>query len=118
MLRLNQSQVVIFSLSVAATIGVLYYFYKWKAEATKALSSSKGDDLEPCSPMPRKAASDELEDKTPLVRNTRPDEKTIHAKIEDLDKKGKSLFKDKKVSVMKHAFVRGDRSLTDAFCHL
>lgn len=39
-----------------------------------------------------------LEERTPLTKNTNKDEKVLHEKIEELDKKGKVLFKNKQVS--------------------
>ena len=116
----KRQQLVVAGFAAAATISLLYYWYstssnkeKVKAKSSskyhqdKKVSSSRGVAPSKTPPPPtgadstpniRRSQRESLNDKTPLVKNTtKQDEKALHAKIEDLDKKGKALFKNKQV---------------------
>ena len=106
MSRLSQTQIVLIgSLAAATTLSLLYYFVFRKREwATADSNKSELEDIggtknrdskTPSSPEP--TARSAADDKTHLVKNTKKDDKEIHARIEELDKRGKVLFKDKQV---------------------
>lgn len=119
------------TVSVAATIGILYYLYsnrqreaaaapnyhgeeKGRAVApatqtqqgpsspTAASSSSRGGP--PSSEPSTSTGTSYPADKTPKITNTKSAEKDLHLRIEELDKRGKALFKSGQV----RAFGRSD----------
>ena len=127
-LNKNQ-QVVVIGLTAATVVGLLYTYYWYQTntrtgtskqgakggttttttrsddETTKSSSkdstttttSKAGADVPPDN---NKTDSKTMtDDKTPLVKNTKQDERTLHVRIEELDKKGKALFKNKQVSL-------------------
>lgn len=139
MSRLNQTQIVLIGgIAAAATLSLLYYFVFSRREladakkvdselediagstttdtkkdtASRTTSSSSAASV-PASPepTPRGSAASAEKDKTPLVKNTKKDEKEIHAKIEELDKRGKALFKDKQVRYCPRRLVVVPQSL-------
>jgi len=111
MARSNQTQLLLFAgLGAAASISLLYYFFFFRTRSTsKGKITSELDDIEPSAgakssstsgpttPAKTESQSGTGDDKTPQVKNTKPGEKETHAKIEELDKRGKILFKEKQV---------------------
>jgi len=90
------TQIVAAGLATAAVVSILYFWYSSKQE--DALMNKKkllvGDDSS--ASTPNRGGKDE---KTPLTKNgKKDDEKNLHVQIEDLDKQGKALFKNKQVS--------------------
>ena len=92
----------------AATVGVLYYLSSENAKATakskKDVDDKKSADVKKpspssssTSPSTSKGKQAAAADDTPKKSNV-SDQKEMHSKIEELDKKGKALFKNKKVS--------------------
>jgi hypothetical protein len=118
----NQT-LALMTVSVAATVGILYYLYsnrnKEKSAAdlrfhgdhkgrAMAPSSSQTPPQGPTSPTGATTTSDAgavsgntshhlLADKTPKITNTKSAEKDLHLRIEELDKRGKALFKSGQV---------------------
>jgi hypothetical protein len=121
----NQT-IALMTVSVAATIGILYYLYSNRQRESAAAPTSyhgeeKGRTLAPASrtqqgpSSPTAAASssrggpsssDDASastgasypvDKTPKITNTKSAEKDLHLRIEELDKRGKALFKSGQV---------------------
>jgi hypothetical protein len=113
-MSLQGNQALFLGIAVTtATVLIGYAVYR-KSHSNKASggsspksagsSSSKSVDAPSSSKTPPgKSSSDDAEtSKTPLVSNRRdaPErdtDKAVHAKIEELDKAGKKLFKEKKV---------------------
>jgi hypothetical protein len=100
-------------LGVAITASILVAGYIWSTRNSqlqgtdsgkKASSGSDGKDKRAESP-PRVPKKDFSETTTPLVSNTTgrgldvtpQKDKDVHLQIEELDRQGKKLFKDKKV---------------------
>jgi tetratricopeptide (TPR) repeat protein len=111
------TKAIVVGLSLAAiTSLVLYQMYN-KAEAedgadgaTKMRAEKKARDLPQAEPTRSVTDSTKTtasaEAATPLVDNrSGREEKALHLRIEDLDKKGKSLFKDKKYLEAADAFT-------------
>jgi hypothetical protein len=112
-----QHQTLVIGLAAAATISLLYYVFasrKKPSESANVEGKPSWDDYYPPKPQrdvngpavsydatsPVRAPVSRLDDKTPLVKNqhaAKKDDKALHARIEDLDKKGKALFKNKQV---------------------
>ena len=111
--RSNQTQLLIAGLSAAAAVS-LFLWIITRDTARETNSDSKGES----SPKPPKTSSvgtsyssekkpevpvapdvANAEAETPVVKNTKSDEKAFNNKIEELDRKGKALFKDKQVSI-------------------
>lgn len=110
----SNKQLIVVSLAAAAvSLGLVVYF------ATREKKTKTTDKKKPTSEKPkaqsRSATTPETPvkevkeasslsyadpDKTPPTKNssTTLEEKELHAQIEELDKKGKVLFKEKKVS--------------------
>lgn len=107
---LKQNQVVL--LGAAATIvtaTVLYYLLSGRKKENKG---GGGDSTSRDIKTPSNKTSSGLEtDKTPLVKNgdnkdTNNNNKALHSQIEELDKRGKALFKGKQVCI--HPNLLGD----------
>lgn len=102
--RSKNTQLLTAGLIAIATIGLLVYFSN-QNETAKAKTTKKKDE-EDVTPAPKssttakkeekKAAAPIDDSKTPKKSNV-TDQKELHSKIEELDKKGKALFKSKKV---------------------
>lgn len=98
----NQALYVGLAVTAAALVaGYLLYSSSSSGNSGKE-TSKKTTDSKSSSPV-RTAKKDPNEQKTPLVSNTSgrgiPEaEKEVHSKIEELDKAGKKLFKEKKVN--------------------
>ena len=101
MAPLRQNQVIL--ISAAATVvtaSLVYYLLSGrKKEEKKGGGSEEGSTSRSIGTTPTKAGTRLDIDKTPLVKNgdTADANKELHSKIEELDKKGKALFKDKQV---------------------
>jgi len=120
----NQTQLIVFGLAAAVSISLAFYFMSRGATSPYSGGKGKGsrddDELDdmtastkdsastarpsaaatPSTPKPGRNAQQPTTadaDKTPLVKNTKSEGKEVHARIEDLDKKGKDLFKEKQV---------------------
>jgi hypothetical protein len=119
----NQT-IALMTVSVAATIGILYYWYsnrqrelapaapgyrgeqKGRALASSSLSpdspsaaapGSRSSSRGPSSGSDASAGASYPSDKTPKITNTKSAEKDLHLRIEELDKRGKALFKSGQV---------------------
>lgn len=107
----SRNQALYAGLAVAAAALVAGYLVLYKNQdlADKSLpksSSKPSDDEKAGSKSPVRTTRDATETTTPLVSNTSnrgsddsvvQTDKEIHSKIEELDKIGKKLFKEKKV---------------------
>ena len=93
-----------------ATVGLLVYFSSVN-ETAKAKTTKKDEDETTAAPVPAPKKADTstttkkeekkaapTSDATPKKSNV-TDQKELHSKIEELDKKGKALFKNKKVRI-------------------
>ena len=100
----KNTQLVLAGLVAAATIGFVLYYSSapstGKAKEDVGTSDEKEtNDVEkevPSSKAPSTSAEKSDRAETPKRSNV-TDQKELHSKIEELDKKGKALFKAKKV---------------------
>ena len=102
----KNTQLLVLGLVAAATVGYLVYFSSATATAKSKKDEDYGDDgdggdTKKSTPLlsPSTNTSDVQRaalDGTPKKSNV-SDQKELHSKIEELDKKGKALFKSKKV---------------------
>ena len=97
----NQALYVGLAVTAAALVAG-YLLYSSSSGNSGKETSKKTTDSKSSSPV-RTAKKDPNEQKTPLVSNTSgrgipQAEKEVHSKIEELDKAGKKLFKEKKVN--------------------
>jgi len=99
-----------------ATVGLLVYFSSVN-ETAKAKTTKKDEDETTTAPVPAPKKADTstttkkeekkaapTSDATPKKSNV-TDQKELHSKIEELDKKGKALFKNKKFLEAANAFT-------------
>ena len=106
--RSKNTQLLTAGLVAIATIGLLIYFSN-QNDTAKAKTTKKKDEEDVAAPAPtsptttakkeekKATAATAIDDaKTPKKSNV-TDQKELHSKIEELDKKGKALFKNKKV---------------------
>ena len=103
----NSNQTVYIGLAVtAAALVASYLLYTASQEADSGDAGSKDQDVR--SKSPARSLKGSAETITPVASNTSKrgkenggstatNDKAIHAKIEELDKQGKKLFKEKKV---------------------
>lgn len=107
--RNKNSQLLTAGIIAIATVGLLIYFSSVN-DTAKAKTTKKDDaeDTKALAPEPKKTAattSKKEEKKAATTSDATPkksnvtDQKELHSKIEELDKKGKALFKSKKVCV-------------------
>jgi hypothetical protein len=101
---IKNTQLLVAGLVAAATLGLVYYLATSSStESASSSSSSKKkkllDEDDGANDKQRGSRSvDFSSDSTPKKSNESiPEEKQMHAKIEELDKKGKALFKNKQV---------------------
>lgn len=108
--KTRQTQVVLGAAAAVASAALLYYLVssskRKTADETKDTSRDVMEDL--TSPTKTTTTSDSKtvdKDQTPLVKNgdsaratTTDEHKELHARIEELDKKGKEYFRAKQVS--------------------
>jgi hypothetical protein len=116
----NSSQMIMVGLAAAASLSLVYFLLtrdqdeKAKAETkqkpTKALDNEgkKSKSISPGSTPPISNTSDDAaraEEKNKEISQpgNNMEEKALHAKIEEMDKKGKALFKDKQVRSLRYA---------------
>lgn len=99
----RSSQLLKVSLIAAATVCLVIYVNNQSKGATAKSSKKDEDDAEvqkPASSTAKKVKTVDAKkpalDATPKRSNV-TDQREIHSKIEELDKKGKALFKSKKV---------------------
>jgi len=110
--RPTQNQLIVIGLAAAASMSLLlWYLTKGSPEKSvdskqskkaPASESSNSRSIPETPPKKDRSVKTAAEEKTPLVKNTnlaeKEDDKDLHARIEELDKKGKVLFKNKQVS--------------------
>ena len=113
MAKNNNSQLLIAGLAAAATASLLYYLIfanaseKTDADAeAKAKAKAKALAMDApgkaTSPSAKSAAKKSEMAASPSSSGGKLDDKALHAKIEELDKKGKALFKNKQVRSMSY----------------
>ena len=86
----KNTQLLVAGLVAAATVSLVLYY----TSTTKATAPSKKKDVDDATTK----SSNRSIDVTPKKSNRSDvEEKEMHAKIEELDKKGKALFKNKQV---------------------
>ena len=101
--KANQNtQYVVLGLAAAAAAGLVFLWFQQQKATTGP--SKKLDDSEDFSQATTKASNATTTAKK-LDDEDRMDEKALHAKIEELDKKGKAYFKGKKVRIFLHLFL-------------
>lgn len=95
--------VLIGAAAAVVTVSLVYYVLR-SNKSTEKKDDGDSTSRSIGSTTPTKATSKSLDsDKTPLVKNNGNDKenadsnKALHIKIEELDKKGKALFKGKQV---------------------
>jgi tetratricopeptide (TPR) repeat protein len=108
----NSTQYVVMGLALAAiTSLLLYQVYKDRGEEEGDDGKSRSLPLSGTEKAPSTSKTTSSSNKvtsdaaTPLVNNTTGKEKALHLKIEELDKRGKVLFKDKKYLEAADAFT-------------
>jgi len=108
----SRNQALYVGVAVTGAVLVVGYLYMAKS-ASCGPSKPKRDPHSSRSRSPDRTKKEAFETTTPLVSNTsgrsasaghHQTDKEIHSKIEELDKAGKQLFKNKRVSVR----VRGN----------
>ena len=100
----KQNQTIALGIGAAVvTVSLLYYLFSSSSKAAADKPKGSGNDDEPSAgsrslgaTTPTKGATAADTDKTPLVKNNNAN-KALHSQIEELDKKGKALFKAKQV---------------------
>lgn len=97
----KNTQLLVAGLVAAAAIGAVLYYSKVTStakEPTKKKSKKLDDDNDNVRQKSSDSAARSV-DVTPKKSNlSDTDEKQMHSKIEELDKKGKALFKNKQAS--------------------
>ena len=103
----KNTQLLVSGLIAVATIGLLVYFSSVAETAKSKKDEDPGSGAKPVEakkPTPSSSSTSKNEvkrtvspDDTPKKSNV-TDQKELHSKIEELDKKGKAFFKKKKVS--------------------
>jgi hypothetical protein len=119
----KNTQLLLAGLVAAAAVGlVLYYATSASStakESTKKKTKKLLDDDDPkTSDTTSTKSSSRSVDLTPRKSNlSHADEKKMHLKIEELDKKGKALFKNKQVSHVLRMTSK-NRKLPTKFSHI
>jgi cell division protein FtsN len=105
----NQTVAIALAMAAAASLALYFYMHQEDEETVKASSKSKKLDDVPSSPADRSLdvdsnltpkTSNATPEKNPpkkLDEDARLEEKRLHARIEELDKKGKALFRNRQV---------------------
>jgi len=113
----KNTQYVVMGMLAVAAAGVVYYVSKQQQSTTKSKKLDDDNDLSDDVTVKAKGRSfdfsgvksttvdsTEDDDMNNKEKSVEPigemDEKTLHARIEDLDKKGKAFFKNKQVSLV------------------
>lgn len=116
--KLNRSQTIALGVAAASLAALLLWQVLGSKSSTKSLAAASdddGDDLKKAKKKANKGAStpssknlstpsgkkgsdaNAADEKTPLTSNARSAEtKSLHSKIEEIDRRGKALFKGKK----------------------
>ena len=115
--KLNRSQTIALGVAAASLAALLLWQVLGSKSSTKSLaaaSDNDGDDLKKkakkkannkggksaagaSTPSKQGAGANAADEKTPLTSNARSAEtKSLHSKIEEIDRRGKALFKGKK----------------------
>ena len=110
----KQNQTIALGIGAAVvTVSLLYYLFSSSSKAAADKPKGSGNDDEPSAgsrslgaTTPTKGATAADTDKTPLVKNNNAN-KALHSQIEELDKKGKALFKAKQVRLFVCLLVFG-----------
>jgi len=107
----KNTQLLVAGLVAAATVSLLVYYSSAPATAKSKKDMDPSDDAKrgdskntktKTTPMPSSTSTSTSDEKGAASQNDTPkksnvtDEKELHSKIEELDKKGKALFKNKK----------------------
>lgn len=106
----KNTQLIVAGLAAAATISLVVYYASLKPATSSSKkekkldyngdgSTTKNEKSVLASTKSRNVKNTTCPDDTPKKSNV-TDEKELHSKIEELDKKGKALFKNKKVCYM------------------
>lgn len=107
--RQNSTQALVVGLGLAAVASlIMYQMYKENATAEEdvAIVKKKAADKSRDVPKTSSIKTVSSEAATPLVNNTSGrEEKALHMRIEELDKKGKTSFKNKKYLEAADAFT-------------
>lgn len=111
--RNKNTQYILIGVAAVASVGFLYYMSQQAPTKTKKKLDGDDDYLDLADDITVKAKGRSFEaseavksvetagDKAAAAIATgKMDEKALHAKIEELDKKGKAFFKNKQVSVI------------------
>jgi uncharacterized protein HemX len=109
----KNTQLLVAGLVAAAAIGAVLYYSKVATakEPTKKKSKKLDDDNDNVKQKSSDSAARSV-DVTPKKSNlSDTDEKQMHSKIEELDKKGKALFKNKQASP-----IHDKRSFSHSWC--
>ena len=100
----KNTQLIVAGLVAATTISLVVYFVSSKPVSTAKLDDNNGDENTDENVKNEKSTLTSTNQKKGISPDDTPkksnvtDEKELHSKIEELDKKGKALFKNKQVS--------------------
>lgn len=100
----KNTQLIVAGLVAATTISLVVYFVSSKPVSTAKLDDNNGDENTDENVKNEKSTLTSTNQKKSISPDDTPkksnvtDEKELHSKIEELDKKGKALFKNKQVS--------------------
>jgi uncharacterized protein HemX len=93
----KNTQLLLAGLVAAAALGLVLYYASASSTAKESTATKPTKKLD-VDDNPKKPSSSRSVDVTPKKSNlSDTDEKKMHSKIEELDKKGKALFKNKQV---------------------
>lgn len=100
----KNTQLIVAGLVAATTISLVVYFVSSKPVSAAKLDDNNGDENTDENVKNEKSTLTSTNQKKSISPDDTPkksnvtDEKELHSKIEELDKKGKALFKNKQVS--------------------
>lgn len=100
----KNTQLIVAGLVAATTISLVVYFVSSKPVSAAKLDDNNGDENTDENVKNEKSTLTSTNQKKIISPDDTPkksnvtDEKELHSKIEELDKKGKALFKNKQVS--------------------
>lgn len=116
--KLNRSQTIALGVAAASLAALLLWQVLGSKSSTKSLAAASDDDGDDLKKAKKKASNkgastpskdvstpsgkkssnaNAADEKTPLTSNARSAEtKSLHSKIEEIDRRGKALFKGKK----------------------
>jgi hypothetical protein len=109
--NLQTTQIALFSLAAVFSFSFLLYLIKgWKTQSKEAsddtsppvTNSDRNQSATNKQEVRKSSASGESD-----TTKSKDEEKALHAEIEELDKRGKALFKDKQVCLQMRRLVTG-----------